>query len=85
MSPELETLDQWLVGDLPLHVIHRLYPDDERFVRGLSGLLRAGEVRLVASDGAVLALRQWQSVLTAINDNEGVRVAISDAGARRVM
>lgn len=42
MSPELETLDQLAGGDMPLSLIHGLYPDDAGFICGLSGLLKGG-------------------------------------------
>ena len=46
MSPELETLDQLLSGDLPLSVVRIVYPDDERFILGVLGLLSDGEIQL---------------------------------------
>lgn len=82
MSPELETLDQLLGGDLPLQVIAGLYPDDARFVYGLSGLLGSGEVLLVRADGAELPEWQWQKELAAPTTD--VLVRITQAGARRI-
>jgi hypothetical protein len=41
-SPELETLDQLLGGDLPLTTIRELYPNDAAFLQGVLGLLKSG-------------------------------------------
>jgi len=35
MTPELETLDQLLGGDLSLAIVRQLYSDDEAFKRGV--------------------------------------------------
>ena len=43
MSPELETLDQLLSGELPLSVVCKLYPDVDTFLSGVYGLLKSGE------------------------------------------
>jgi hypothetical protein len=83
MSPELDTLDQLLGGDLPLGVIRRIYPDDTRFAHGLSGLLHTGEVRLVA-DGTELPRWRWREVLAAPDAWPGVWVSLTPAGARRI-
>jgi hypothetical protein len=56
-SPELETLDQLLGGDLKLSVIRRVFQSDQRFVEGLGGLLRDGDVTLFA-DG--VAVPEWK-------------------------
>ena len=50
MSPELETLDQLLGGDLPLKVVLRLYPDADAFKRGVLGLIAGGDVCLLDAD-----------------------------------
>lgn len=47
MSPELETLDQLLAGNLALTIIQRIFPDSETFMRGVLGLLTSGDVRLL--------------------------------------
>jgi hypothetical protein len=46
MSPELETLDQLLGGDMPLAVVCGLFDNGERFARSVAAMLHAGEVRL---------------------------------------
>ena len=83
MSPELETLDQLVGGDLPLRVVRGLYPDDAQFSRGLSGLLHAGEVRLV-EDGVDLPQWRWREVLADPGAWPNVQVRLTPAGARRV-
>jgi hypothetical protein len=86
MSPELETLDQLLGGDLPLTVIHGLFNNGERFVGAILAMLEAGEVRLLTSDGTEVPPWQWQAVLNASCSAaaSGARLAITTAGARRI-
>jgi hypothetical protein len=62
VSPELETLDQLLGGDLPLAVIRTVYPDDGGFVRGMAGLLAGGDIPLLA-DGVEVPSWRWREVL----------------------
>jgi hypothetical protein len=84
VSPELETLDQLLGGNMLLSQIRALYPDGARFARGLSGLLHAGEVRLLAEDSTELPQWRWREVLANPDSLEGVRVDITGAGVRRI-
>ena len=81
MSAELETLDQLLAGGMPLAVIRTVYPNAACFVRGMTGLLAGGDVRLLAN-GVVVPSWRWHEVLTGASD--GLRVEITDAGAARV-
>jgi hypothetical protein len=82
MSPELETLDQLLGGDLPLSLIRSLFAEEQRFVRGLLALLGTGEVRLLDSNGVEVPRWQWQEVLkTACASHH---LSITDLGARRI-
>jgi hypothetical protein len=85
MSPELETLDQLLGGDLPLPVIRDLFPDGGRFARAITAMLDAGEVRLLAQDGTEGPRWQWREVLAAASNQSGAndyRLDITDAGGR---
>jgi hypothetical protein len=50
MTPEIETLDQLLGGDLSLKIVRTLYPDANAFKRGVSGLVSCGDVRLLMID-----------------------------------
>ncbi|HEX4607877.1 MAG TPA: hypothetical protein VH092_06715 [Urbifossiella sp.] len=84
MSPELETLDRLQGDDLPLTAVRRLYPDADRFARGVSALLAAGEVRLMAADGSTVPGWQWRLALADPGARPGVRVALPPAGARRI-
>jgi len=61
MSPELETLNQLEGGDLPLTVIHGLYPDSTAFRRGVHGLLNCGEVQLM-EDGSEVPQWRWRGL-----------------------
>jgi hypothetical protein len=58
MSPELETLDQLLGGDLPLIIIKQLYADGAAFARGVQGLLDGGDVQLLSDDR--VEVPRWQ-------------------------
>jgi hypothetical protein len=87
MSPELETLDQLLGGDLSLTTARRLFGDEERFIRGLTAMLHAGEVRLLAADGGEVPRWQWREVLAVAADKSipgEALLSITTAGANRI-
>jgi len=46
LSPELETLDQLLTGDLSLGVIRKIFPSDSAFLQGVDGLVHGGDAML---------------------------------------
>jgi hypothetical protein len=46
-SPEMETLDQLLGGEMRLTIIRQLYDSDQSFTRGTHRLLQSGDVRLL--------------------------------------
>lgn len=84
MSPELETLDQLIGGDMALPLIRGLFLDDDLFVCGLSGLLHAGELRLLGDDGMELAQWRWREVLAEPETWPAIHVSLTPAGARRI-
>lgn len=86
MSPELETLDQLLGGDLPLSVIRNLYPSSEGFQRGILGLLFSGDVLLLPSDKTALARRSWRDKLERFVDkpNCSYYLRITSQGVNRI-
>jgi len=88
MSPELETLDQLLGGDLPLKVIHELYLDDDHFRRGVSGLLSSGDVKLLNVDESEVPAWRWRELFGAaavMNDDlPNMKLRITAQGARRI-
>jgi hypothetical protein len=49
-SPELETRDQLLGGELSLTAIQSVYPNTAAFLRGILGLLSSGDVCLMKTD-----------------------------------
>jgi len=83
MSPELQTLDQLLGGDMSLSVTRQLYPDDAAFVRGIHGLLAGGDVRLLRGAEVVPEWR-WRQILCKENDFSSLRLQISDQGVTRI-
>lgn len=86
-SPELETLDQLLGGDLPLAVIRGLFVDDSRFAQAVEAMLHAGEIRLLTAEGEAIPKWQWRVVLHTVSvqsEKSGQRLSITKKGARRI-
>lgn len=86
MSPELETLDQLLGGDVTLQVIRGLYPDAKAFSDGVLALLHNGDVQLLL-DGTEVPRWRWRALFEAGDvdrDFPHLRLAITDQGACRV-
>jgi hypothetical protein len=81
MSPELETLDHLIGGDLPAPVIRQIYPDDAAFRRGAGGLLHCGDVVLLRDSFEVPA---WQWPVMLSGDLAGIRFHLTPQGARRI-
>jgi hypothetical protein len=84
---ELETLDQLLGGDMPLHVIRRLYPDERAFATSLHALLRNRDVRLFSLDGEEVPQWRWRDLFEAGGVERELRLltlAVTEQGARRV-
>ncbi len=87
MSPELDTLDQLLGGDMPLSIIRGLFSDGQRFVRSIQAMLTTGEVRLVFPNGSEVPHWNWRAVLagaaTASSPSK-VLLSITDVGYNRI-
>jgi hypothetical protein len=85
MSPELETLDQLLGGDLTLAVVRGLFETDERFVQAVLAMLDVGEIRLYAN-GVEVPRWRWRDMLSAPGQSglAEPRLTITEAGARRI-
>lgn len=83
MSPELETLDQLLDGDLSLAIIRSLYPDDDRFHQGITGLLLAGEVSLLSGDQEVIPAKNWPRLLQT-TELSRLKLRITEQGVRKM-
>ena len=83
ISPELETLDQLQGGDLPVATIRGLYASADAFVKGVSGLLASGDVKL-AYNGAEVPKWQWATLLTAIRPKDGAFLTLTAQGAMRI-
>ena len=81
MSPELETLDQLLTDDMSLATIRQVYPDDTRFLAGMLGLLRAGEIQLWQDD---LVVPDWEWHRVLVGGWDGFKVRLTPAGAARI-
>ena len=87
LSPELETLDQLVGGDLQLAIIRRLYRDDAAFTRGVVGLLSSGDVCLVTNDGAHVPQWRWRELFVdgvAVDQLSDLKLKITDQGARKI-
>jgi hypothetical protein len=85
MSPELETLDQLLGGEMPLEVFMRIYPDRPAFDRGILGLLKSGHVRLL-QDRAEVPSWQWSEIINRplADQISGFYLEITEDGARQI-
>jgi hypothetical protein len=87
MTPELETLDQLVGGDLPLKIIRGLYPDAEAFRRGVLGLLSCGDVLLLMIDRTEVPKWRWRELFVegmVMDELGNMRLTITDQGARRI-
>jgi len=87
-SPELETLDQLLGGEMPLTTIRKLYPDNTAFLRGVLGLLNGGDVRLFSPGKPDIPQWYWQALFvegSVLKKLTKFRLDITDQGARRIL
>src|SRR6516162_6958108 len=87
LSPELETLDQLLGGDLPLTVIATLYSTPEAFHKGVQGLLSCGDVLLLDTDGNALPEWRWREVFAPSSEAALLghfRLRVTPQGAKRI-
>jgi len=85
MSPELETLDQLIGGELSLAIVRTLYSSDERFLQGTTGLLSSGDVVLVTAEGIRVPDWQIRELLNAApSSRECFKLRLTDQGARRM-
>lgn len=86
MSIELETLDQLLGGPMSASLIRSLYGTQEHFVRALSAMLNARELKLSAN-GEEVPRHRWQTVLGLCDDelrSRRIEFEITEIGARRI-
>jgi hypothetical protein len=87
MSLELEVLDQLEGGDMPLSVVASLFPDEAHARRAIAALIAAGEVSLLAAEGAAVTpwqLRELERQPASWRADTWHRLALTDAGARRI-
>jgi hypothetical protein len=87
MSPELDTLDQLLGGDLSLATIRKLYLTDSDFAKGTMGLLADGDVRLLAADGVDIPQWRWRELFHEPGlrlELEKMKLRVTRQGAARV-
>jgi hypothetical protein len=86
LSPELETLDQLLGGELPLATIRPIYPSTEAFMSGILGLLSSGDVTLFLHGEAVPHWR-WRELFvdgTVIREEDSLKLKITELGSHRI-
>jgi hypothetical protein len=87
-SSELETLDQLLGGDMPLRVIRTVFPDHSRFVKGISGLIRNGDIVLLQGGTEIppWKLRELldESAPLTDQDMEGLSLHLTEQGTARI-
>jgi hypothetical protein len=86
-SPEVETLDQLLGGDLSLTIIRRLYPDDPSFLRGVHALLQCGDANLLATDQTPIPKWRWRQLFVegkALEESNQLTLSLTDHGCQRI-
>jgi hypothetical protein len=82
----METLDQLQGSDQKISVIRQVFESDERFVQGIAGLLREGDVVLL-TEGVVVPEWKVQALLRGgeILSNLGYYVLrLTHQGARKI-
>ena len=87
MSPELETLDQLLGGDLSLSILIRVYPNDGAFTKAIHGLLMAGDVRLKTVEDNDVPQRRWRELFlegTVLSDLAAFKLSITQKGVAKI-
>lgn len=86
-SPEMETLDQLLGGEMRLNVVRRIYDADASFMRGILALLQSGDVRLFDESHQEVARWRWRrlfeegEVLLAL---ESFTLEVTEGGVAKV-
>jgi hypothetical protein len=86
-SPELETLDQLLGGELSLAIIRTLYSNNERFDQAILGLLTEGDVVLLSTDGANIPEWRWKELFSGPSLATHLslfKLRITEKGARKI-
>jgi len=87
LSPELETLDQLLAGDMSLAVIASLYLTPDACKKGILGLLHEGDVVLLDSERTEVPQWQWRQLFSTSRlqeDLRNFRLRITSQGAKKL-
>jgi hypothetical protein len=89
MSSELDTLDNLVVQDLPLNLVRQYnYADDDAFLRGVYGLLRAGDVELRTANDEAVPAWQWRELFDnrqVLSQLAAFRLSATEQGLSRVV
>ena len=86
-SPEMETLDQLVGGEMRLSIIRQVYDSDAAFMRGTLGLLQTGDVKLFDQSHTEVPRWRWRAlfeqgeVLAAL---ESFILDVTEAGVAKV-
>ena len=84
--PELDVLDQLQGRDMSLAVMAGLFPDEARAKRSIGAMIRAREIELLDSSGAVVPDWRWDEIereLGAWLAASEFRLRLTDSGAKR--
>ena len=84
MTPELETLDQLLGGDMALTTIRGLYPHDDACRDGILGLLRGGDVQLLGPDNLEIPRWRWPALFANDKAWSGLVLRLTEQGLARI-
>jgi len=69
---------------MALATVRGLFPDDAYFLRGMSGLLHAGDVRLIEGLGMEPPQWRWHEVLANPAEWPTVHVSPTPTGIQRI-
>ena len=87
MSPELDTLDQLLGGELPLAAIRPLYPDTDAFMRRVFALFSSGDVCLFGAARTAVPSWRWRELFVqgaVMNDLDRLKIEITKQGILKI-
>jgi hypothetical protein len=87
MSPELETLDQLLGGDLSLKVILGIFPEADAVRIGVMSLVTSGDAFLLMAEGDPVPAWRIRELFvegTVIGQLASLNLRITAQGIRRI-
>ena len=86
MSPELETLDQLLTGEMPLRIVRRFFADDGSFKTSIYRMVENEDIELRDENGRQITKWQLRELMSLPGTSAILqkRIAITENGVRRI-